>query len=675
MPLFLYPEVSDWFYAEAALERLGRKKVLVIMLMDLRDRIQGWIAFGIIGLVSIPFVLWGVGEYFTGGKNPPVADVDGIAITQQAFEQAVSQQRQAIIQRLGGQATAELLQSLHLDQAVLNQMIDERVLSLFVQKSGFKAPDAVVADLIRSEAAFQTNGVFDPKKYEQFVAAQGATVPAFEARLKHDIVMQTLENAIRESSIVPAPQLDELVRLRDQTREVGLMTLDRAKIAATVPAPTEAQLSAYYEAHKAAFVQPDRVKVDYIELSPKTLAPLVKVDEQEIQDAYAAYEKKQQAAVIRTVRHILLTVPKDADATTVEKIKDQLLSARAEIVSGKISFADEAKAISEDPGSKAQGGDLGEVAPGEMVKPFEEAMDALKVGEISQPVRTIYGWHLIEVTKEAHPTIEPLEKMRAPLTAEIRAKHIDKIYYDETEKLSDQTYQHPDSLIPAAEALGMKVETSDWMTRTSGSGVGDEEKVRQAAFSSAVLKQKQNSSVIELGNNHAVVLRVHEHEAEKQLTLAEVADKVRLAAMNAAVAEALLKAAQSIEAELLAGKDPVTVATAQSATWLAPVWVKRSQTHDGLPPEAQAAAFAVPPASEGKIAARAVSLADGNEAMVVVQAIKSGDPAGISAEDKQSLGAEIQQASAQRSLAALMATLRSEAKVKIHSSVEKSVKP
>ncbi len=642
------------------------------MLMDLRDRIQGWIAFGIIGLVSIPFVLWGVGEYFTGGKNPPVAEVDGMAITQQALEQAVGQQRQAIIQRLGGQASAELLQSLHLDQAVLNQLIDERVLGLFVQKSGFKAPDAVVADLIRSEAAFQTNGTFDAKKYEQFVAAQGMTVPAFEARLKHDIVMQTLENAIRESSIVPAPQLDELVRLRDQTREVGLMTLDRAKIAATVAAPTEAQIQSYYEAHKAAYIQPDRVKVNYIELSPATLAPMVKVDEQEIQDAYDAYQKKQQATVVRTVRHILLTVPKDADAATVAQIKDKLLAARAAIVSGKISFADEAKAISEDPGSKAQGGDLGEVAPGEMVKPFEAAMDALKVGEISEPVRTSFGWHLIEVTKEAHPTIEPLDKMRAKLIDQIRAKHIEKIYYDETEKLSDQTYQHPDSLIPAAESLGLKVQTSDWMTRTAGTGIGADEKVRQAAFSAAVLKQKQNSSVIELGADHAVVVRVHEHEHEKQLTLAEVTDKVRTAATAAAVDAALRKAAEGVEAQLADGQQPDAIASAQSATWLAPVWVKRNQTHDGLPTEAQAAAFALPPAATGKLATRVVPLSDGNEAVVVVQAVKAGDPAAISAEDKQALAAEIQQASAQRSLAALMATLRSEAKVTIRQSAEKS---
>ncbi|MDD3575904.1 MAG: SurA N-terminal domain-containing protein, partial [Halothiobacillus sp.] len=247
------------------------------MLMDLRERIQGWIAYAIIGLISVPFVLWGVGEYFSGGANKPVAEVDGLPISQQAFEQAVSQQRQAIIQKLGGSVSAEMLQSLNLDQQVLDQMINERVLRVFVQKAGFRAPDAVVADLIRSEPAFKTNGVFDVKKYEAFVAARGTTVANFEAGLKQDIVMQTLENAISESTIVTAPELDQIVKLRDQTREIGMFRLERARVVDTVPAPTDAQIEAYYAAHKAEFIRPERVKLRYIELSPQTLAPSVKV--------------------------------------------------------------------------------------------------------------------------------------------------------------------------------------------------------------------------------------------------------------------------------------------------------------------------------------------------------------------------------------------------------------
>lgn len=645
------------------------------MLMDLRERIQGWIAYLIIGLISIPFVLWGVGEYFSGAKNKPVADVEGIPITEQAYEQAISEQRQALIQKLGGRVSAELLQSLNLKQQVLDQMINERVLSVFVQRAGFKAPDSVVAELIRSEPAFKTNGAFDVKKYEAFVTAQRMTVPEFESRLKQDVVMRTLENALSESTITVPPELDMLVRLRDQKRETGYITLDRSRVADGMAPPTAAQIDAYYQAHQAKFVRPERVKLHYIELSPQTLAPLVHVTDAEIQQAYAHYQKKQEAGVTRDVRHILVAVPKDATATQVEAAKAKLLAARAAIESGKATFADEAKAISDDPGSKTQGGNLGEVAPGQMVKPFETAMDALKVGELSAPVRTQYGWHLIEVTKESKPDIKPLADVRADLVAEVQAKHVEKIYYDESEKLSDQTYEHPDSLIPAAEALGLKVLTSDWVSRSAGTGIATNEKVRQAAFSKDVLTQKLNSNLIELGTNHAVVVRLDVHEAATQLPLDDVKAQIVKALENTAIDQKLALEAEKIRQALTQGKDPQQVATDAGGVWHAPIWLKRSDTHDSIPAEIVKAAFAVPPVAEGKTASSSLGLADGNEAVVVVTQIKSGDPQTISAEDKKQLASQIEQAESQRSLAALLATLRQEAKITINQKVEKSTTP
>lgn len=645
------------------------------MLMDLRERIQGWIAYAIIGLISVPFVLWGVGEYFSGGANKPVAEVDGLPISQQAFEQAVSQQRQAIIQKLGGSVSAEMLQSLNLDQQVLDQMINERVLRVFVQKAGFRAPDAVVADLIRSEPAFKTNGVFDVKKYEAFVAARGTTVANFEAGLKQDIVMQTLENAISESTIVTAPELDQIVKLRDQTREIGMFLLERARVVDTVPAPTDAQIEAYYAAHKAEFIRPERVKLRYIELSPQTLAPSVKVTDAQVEQAYADYVKKQKAQVTRSVRHILIAVPKNADGAAVEAAKKKALAARAAIVSGKTSFADEARAISDDPGSKDKGGDLGEVAPGQMVKPFEDAMDALKVGEISEPVRTEFGWHLIEVTKESHPDIKPLADVRDKMVAAAKERQIDKIYYDEGEKLSNQSYEHPDSLIPSAEALGLKVQTSDWLNRDSGTGIAANEKVRQAAFSKEVLKQKLNSNLIELGANHAVVIRVDQHEPQTPLTLAEVKDQIAKTLKEQATDKALADAAEGIAKTLNAGTDPQAAATAAGATWVAPVWLKRTARDAPIPAEAIQAAFALPPAPAGQLASKALALSDGNEALVVVKAIKDGDPTAISEQDKQALSAQIQQAQAQQTLGVLLKALRDDAKITIHQKAEKTATP
>lgn len=644
------------------------------MLMDLRERIQGWIAYLIIGLISVPFVLWGVGEYFSGGKNKPVAEVGGIPITEQAYEQAVSEQRQALIQKLGGKVSAELLQSLNIKAQVLNQMIDERVLSLFAHRAGFRAPDAVVADLIRSEPAFKSNGAFDAKKYEAFVAAQGTTVPAFEARLKQDIVMRTLETALRESAITVQPDLDMLVRLRDQTREAGYVTLARSRAADSVTAPTDAQIKTYYTAHQDSFVRPERVKLSYIELSPQTLAPLVKVTEAEVDQAYAHYKTKQEASAKRTVRHILISVPKDADAAAVEAAKKKLLAARAAIVSGKVTFADEAKAISDDPGSKSQGGNLGEVAPGQMVKPFEAAMDALKVGEISEPVRTQYGWHLIEVTGESKPDIKPLADLRPQLVAEVQARHVEKVYYDESEKLSDLTYEHPDSLIPAAEALGLKVQTSDWISRDGGSGIGENEKVRHAAFSKDVLTDKLNSNLVELGTDHAVVVRLDKHEPATHLTLDEVRQQIVQRLQNEAIDARLAAEAEQIRQALSQGTAPQQAATAVGGIWHAPVWMKRQDSHD-VPPEIVQAAFATPPSADSHPASKALRLKSGDEAVVVVTRIKPGEPGAISAEDKQQLAAQIAQSEGQASLSALLATLRQETKVTINNSVEKTVTP
>ncbi|WP_322628784.1 SurA N-terminal domain-containing protein [Halothiobacillus sp.] len=642
------------------------------MLMDLRERIQGWIAYLIIGLISVPFMLWGVGEYFSGGKNKPVAEVDGLPITEQAFEQAVSAQRQALIQKLGGKVSAELLQSLNVKEQVLNQMIDERVLSLFAHRAGFRAPDSMVADLIRSEPAFKTNGAFDVKKYEEFIAAQGTTVPAFEARLKQDIVMRTLETALRESAITVQPDMDMLVRLRDQTREAGYITLARSRVVNAVSAPTEDQIKAYYTAHQSEFVQPERVKLHYIELSPQTLAPLVKVTDAELKQAYEHYKTKQEAAVTRTVRHILISVPKDADAATVEAAKEKLLAIRTAILSGKKTFEAEAKAVSDDPGSKAQGGNLGEVAPGQMFQPFETAMDALKVGELSEPVRTQYGWHLIEVTKESKPDIKPLDAVRPGLVAEVQARHVEKVYYDESEKLSDITYEHPDSLIPAAEALGLKVQTSDWVSRESGKGIGENEKVRHAAFSKDVLTDKLNSNLVELGTDHAVVIRLNTHEPASHLALDEVRQQITQRLKAEAVDQRLAAEAKQIRQALSQGTDPQQAATAAGGVWHAPVWLKRQDHPDGLPPEIIQAAFATPPTADSHPASTSIHLKDGDEAVVVVTQIKSGDPSTISAEDKQQLAAQIEQAEGQSALAALLATLRQETKITINSSIEKS---
>jgi len=645
------------------------------MLLDIRERVKGWLAYLIVILISIPFVLWGVGEYFSGGKDKPAAEVNGHPISQRALEQAISQQRAQLIQAFGGKIDAATLQKLNLRKHVLDSLIDKQVLNDFAHKAGFKAPNAIVAASIRGIPAFQTNGQFDKKKYESLIQRQGMTVAQFEAQIRQEVILQTLGQAIAASVVVTQPQIDQFVRLRDQQRDAGYIQISRAKVAPTVDKPTEKAMKAFFQEHAKQYQQPERVELKYVELSPKTLAGLVNVTDPEIDQAYQSYVESQKKQVQRSVRHILITVGKDASAKQVQEAKDKIEKIRQSIVDGKETFQEAAKADSQDPGSKAQGGDLGEVAPGEMVKPFEAAMDKLKVGEISQPVRTQFGWHLIEVYKEGHPTIKSKAEMHDKLVQQVREQGVEKIYYKEAEKLSNVSYEQPDSLVPAAEALGLKVQTSGWITRKSGQGIGSNEKVRKAAFSAEVLKKSMNSTLIELGSNHAVVVRVAKHEVAQPLPFDKVADQVEKQMHAQAVDRKLVELGKKIAAEIESGKSPKTVADAFDAQLHAADWIKHGGHQASMGAELVRAAFDIPGPKDDKPSAKGVGMNSGDEAVVFVQKVKDGDPSKQDAEAKLQVASQIRQDYAARVTESLRKALRDRAEVKINDTDAMAQKP
>jgi len=636
------------------------------MLLDIRERVKGWLAYLIVILISIPFVLWGVGEYFSGGKDKPAAVVNGHPISKRALEQAISQQRARIIQALGGKVDAETLQRMNLRQHVLDNLIDQQVLTDFVHQAGFKAPNALVAAMIRGIPAFQTNGQFDKKKYEKLLQRQGMTVAQFESQVRQNVILQTLGQAISASTLAVQPDIDQFVRLRDQKRQAGFIQISRDKVAPTVAKPTDKEIHAQFDQHSDEYQQPERVELKYVELSSKTLAPLVNVSDAEIQQAYQDYQTKQKKQVQRWVRHILIAVPKSADAKQVQAAKAKIEKIRQAIVDGKKTFAEEAKANSDDLSSGKKGGDLGEVAPGEMVKPFEQAMDQLKVGAVSQPVRTQYGWHLIKVYKETHPQIKPLAQVRDQLVRKVREQGVEKIYYKEAEKLSNISYEQPDSLVPAAEALGVKVQTSGWITRDGGKGIGSNAKVRKAAFSGEVLKKGMNSSLVELGSNHAVVVRVAKHEVAQPLPFDKVADKIAKQLHQQAIDKQLSKLGGQAAAALRDGKAAEDVATQFDAQLHASSWIQHGSNPDDMSASVVRTAFGLPKPVEGKSSAKGIAMGDGDEAVVFVQSVKDGDPSKLDAEAKLQIADQIRKDYAARISKALRQALRARAEVKVN---------
>ena len=637
------------------------------MLMDIREKIRGWLAYVIVGLISIPFALWGVGEYLGGGKEQPVAVVDGNEITARELDQAFSDRRQQLISQSNRQITAEMIEQMGLKRQVLDQMINERLLVSFIREQGYVVPDALVAATIRDISAFQSAGSFDRDAYQRRLAQQGMSVDQFENDLRRDLLFNTLDNALVGSAFVTEPEVRQLVSLRDQSRRLGLMRIDRDVIADGIDPADEATLRAYYDAHGDAFQRPEQVRLSYVEISPEALAGSQEISEAALKSAYEDYRAQQADQAVRKARHILVEVPDDADAEMIESARETLEKARQAIVDGKASFEEKAAELSDDASSREQGGDLGRIEDGDIAESFTQAAGELGEGEISEPVRTRFGWHLIQVYDVGQPEVKSLDAVRDQLLAKLRRDQAESAYYDAAETLASTSYEQPDSLVPSAEALDLPVETSSWISRKDGEGIGQYPAVREAAFGEAVLDKGFNSELIELGDSHAVVVRLESHREAQARPFEAVREQVAAKRRAEMLAEAVRKRAAEVEKALASGSDPEALAEKSAAmTWQAPAWYERRDAGEEIASAALSVGFALTPPGEGDVAVASTSLDGGDEMVVVLFAVKPGEPAELDVESRARLADQLRNNQANRLIGSFMQSLRADSEVEVH---------
>ncbi|WP_410474005.1 SurA N-terminal domain-containing protein [Guyparkeria sp. TX1] len=636
------------------------------MLMDIREKIRGWLAYVIVGLISIPFALWGVGEYLGGGKDTLVAEVEGEEITARQLDQAFSERRQQLIAQSEQKVTAEMIEQMGLKRQVLDQMINERLLVQFTREQGYTVPDGLVAATIRGISAFQRDGQFDREAYERRLAQQGMSVDQFENDVRRDLLFNTLDNALVGSAFVTEPEVRQLVALRDQSREIGLVRIDRQAVASGIDDPDESTLKAYYDERVEAFQRPEQVKLAYVEITPEKLAASQEVSDAALQSAYEDYRERQADEAVRRARHILIQLPGDADAATVDEARERLEVAREAIESGEAAFEEKAAELSDDGSTRDSGGDLGRVGEGEIAESFDRAVADLGEGEISEPVRTRFGWHLIQVYEVSQAEVPPLEEARGELIEQLKQDAAERAYYDAAEQLASVSYEQPDSLVPAAEAVGLEIETSDWISREAGDGIGERRAVREAAFEEAVLDERFNSQLVDLDNSHAVVLRVEEHREAHPMPFEEVRDQVVAQWRAEQVEAAIAELAEAIESDLVAGKDPAErVADVDAASWTSAQWVGRGDASDEMPTEALSAGFGLPRPGEQTVSATTTQLSDGDAAVVVLSGVRAGEPSELDAETRNRLAGQLENNQANRLIDAFMRSLRAEADVEI----------
>ncbi|MFT4047408.1 MAG: SurA N-terminal domain-containing protein [Solimonas sp.] len=532
------------------------------MLQSIRDRTSGIVAGFIVAIIVVPFAFWGVESFMTGGGDPVIAKIGGRfggeEIKESQFRRAYEQRYQQYLQLMGENFRADQFDQARFRQNVLDDMTQDAMLRRYAQKSGYRANDALVFTQLSSYPVFQKDGKFDTETYREVLGRQKLAPQRFEAQLRQSLEIDQMRELVVDSAFMNGAGREQLMQLAEQQREAGYALFDLARYEAQITV-ADADVQKRYDETKSQYMAPERIKLAYVELSPDAAAAGAVPDQDTLKVIYdAEKDSRFTTAETRRVRHILVNF--GADKSVSEKKAEDLA---AQLKNGA-DFAALAEAHSDDGGSKAKGGDLGWLKRGQMPSSFEKALWALKDGETSAPVETEFGWHIIHVDEIKPAAVKPFADadVQAELVELYRNREKQKHFQELSDKLEQLAFENPSSLDAVAKELGLKIETTDWFTRAGGEGLAANDAVKEAAFSSEVLKDGENSKPLAVGDDKLVVIRKAEYEAPRQRAFGEVAGDIR-SALRAEQAKAKAKA--DADALLAAVKGGETLAAAAAA--------------------------------------------------------------------------------------------------------------
>ncbi len=592
------------------------------MLQAIREKAQGWIAWVIVIMISIPFALWGIQEYLGVGGEREVAVVDGEEITERMLDQRVRDFRDNMRLSLGEAYRADLFDDDALKQQVRDAMIEEFVLIKYARDWNLRASDAHVRSYIATIPAFQRDGRFDQTIYEAAVRNRGLSRSAFEQSVRQQLILDQLRSGIRDTAFATDASVRAQAQMTEQQRQISYARIPASAYAAQVEVEPEA-LRAFYDAELDRYRTPERVKLDYLLLDADALTRFINADDAALRGYFDEHRGDFVVPEERAMRHILIALAPGADEAARQTAEQEAAAVLQRLRDGE-DFAALAKAHSDDPGSAANGGDLGWVEPGLMVAPFEQAAFALDKGQISELVRTDFGFHIIQVTAIRGGGEADFESVRDKVDAAYRQFEAESLYFDYADRLEQAAYEHSASLTPAAEALGLTVQSSAWLTRDGQlAGPLGSPRVAAAAFSEDVLGEGHNSDLLEIGAQRAVVVRVAEHEpagvrafdAHRAQIEDDFTQQQAAAAAVQAGAKAIERLADGAQLDQLAG----------DAGWTLEQAGLVGRDASGIPAEVLRTAFAVKSPGDGELAYTGVASVEGDYFVIAVGEVRDGD--------------------------------------------------
>jgi peptidyl-prolyl cis-trans isomerase D len=599
------------------------------MLQLLRGKKSDLIVKIALVLITIGFSFFGIESYFIANIDTSVAKVGDTKITQEEFRDRFNQYRQRMLQMMGAAADPSFLDRPEVKQQVLDQLVDEKVLLAANDKLGVQVTPESIRKEILGIPAFQSEGKFDADQYKMLLASQGMSPAGFEQRLRDDLGVRELPQQVGSTVLITSDEVDAYLRLKDQRRDFRYVKLDKPAPKSTEVA--DADIDAYYKAHTADFMVPERVSLDYIELEGSKLDVNLTPDDSVLKERYEKEKARFVSNEQRLASHILIKVAGKGGPDDQKQALAKAEDIEKQLKDGK-KFDELAKQNSDDLGSKNQGGDLGWLDKGTTDEAFETALFALQKGEVSAPILTSEGYHVIDLRDIRPGKTRSFDEVKPELAKQYADSEKERVYADKAGKLTDLTYQDPSSLEPAAKDLGLKVEKTALFARTGGEGIAGNPAVAKAAFSDGVLVQSNNSDPIEIGPNHVVVVRIAEHKPSTPIPLDAVKDAVRGKILAERVSKEAKERADALFVELgkgqtldqLAGTDKLKVedqkGIGRDAANVDSVLVK--------------SVFAMPRPAQGKPGSQLVDLGGDGYALVQLDAVTDGDPSKLDAKTK-----------------------------------------
>ncbi|MDA9184864.1 SurA N-terminal domain-containing protein [Gammaproteobacteria bacterium] len=580
------------------------------MLQDIRDNSQGVIAKVIIGLIVAIFVLFGA-ESIIGGltRAPGIAEVNGEEISDFQLQQGV----QELINSIGG--SAEGIDQSLLEQIAINQIVEETLLRQAAQAAALGISAERIDRAIIDNPNFQVGGRFEPEFAVRTMNSQGFSIQSYKDALSRQMLLSQVVNAYSSSGFATESELQTLASLSAQTRDFRYLTIPPGTRTLGTPI-TGDEIAAYYESNQARFVRPESVTVDYVVLDKTSLADAIELEEGAVQAQYEIERSSFEGSAEKRASHILFET---GSTLSVDQAIEAATAAIERLNLGE-SFESLALELSSDQVSAEEGGDIGFSDGSAFPSEIEEALEGLVVGDTAGPVETEFGIHVVKLTEDNSAVFQSFDEVAVRIERDLKSAQVEQSFAGALSDLSNLAFESSD-LQRLSDELGLDILTSGDFDR-SGGGLFSEPRILEAAFSDEVMLDGNNSDVIEIGEERAVVLRVNTITPEGILPLDDVEPEIAVALRSQMERDAVTVLGNELATLLEAGSDTGLFLADNELQWRSEVAVRRTQSNVNR--EIIESIFALPAPASGSVSRSQLSLTNGTFVMAELTSVTEG---------------------------------------------------